>query len=119
MAIEVVAITGDNNATVGVNGKGTGSNLAPSVGLSGLTAGSSEIFVGSAENGTSTYPTWNAMSGFTQVGTTQNISGPTGFTTFNFSSAVYFGPSVATATGSITSSGSTHNWGTIGIEIIP
>ena len=57
------------------------------------------------------------MTGFTQIGATQDIAGPSGFTGDNFDSAVYFGAVVATATGSITSSSPT--WGTIGIEINP
>jgi hypothetical protein len=115
--IQLIEITGDNSATIGVSGTGSGTSSSPSVSLTGLTGGSYEIFFGDAANGTATVPTWTSVTNFTQVGNVQTA--PTGTaspSTSAFVSAVYFGSSRTPVSGTL---GSSSLWGTIGIEIHP
>jgi hypothetical protein len=115
--IQLIEITGDNSATIGVSGTGSGTSSSPSVSLTGLTGGRYEIFFGDAANGTATVPTWTSVTNFTQVGNVQTA--PTGTaspSTSAFVSAVYFGSSRTPVSGTL---GSSSLWGTIGIEIHP
>ena len=111
LAIQVIEITGDTSATIGINGSNHGgSDRYPSFDFGGaLSAGSFEIAFGDAAGA----PTWStAPSNFTQVGSTQN-GGGSGYT---YSSAVYFGPSTSSTTATLDSSS---YWGTQAIEIKP
>ena len=109
-AIEVIEISGDNSATIGVSGANSGSGTSPAVALSGLTAGSGEIFFGDAQNS----PTWNSIANYSSVGTTQSV--PTTSTIYD--SAIYVGASASSVAGAA-ALGSSQQWGTIGIEIKP
>ncbi len=113
VAIQVIEITGDNNAAIGINGTGSGTGNSPSFTLSGTqTSGSSEILFGDETAGTLRNWAATASPGFSQTGTTQTVSGV-------FNAAVYFGPTHTPATGTLTGSGGTAAWGTTGIEIKP
>jgi hypothetical protein len=86
-------------------------STSPAVSLTGtLTAGSSELFYGSAASGTAT---WSATS---PAGFTQLIG--TGIVGSLFSSDGYIGVSAATVAGTNALSASSP-WGVFGIEIEP
>jgi hypothetical protein len=114
-ALQVVAITGDSSASIGLfSSNSSGSSSAPVFTL-GATPGStsSEVLFGDLTNGSSGPPTWSPSTpaGFTQVGTQTVTQG-----TNTFSTAAYFGPALSPVTGATSSAAA---YGTIGIEIKP
>jgi type II secretory pathway pseudopilin PulG len=116
--IQVIGIIGDPTATFSLtttNTNITTANSAPVFNLAGtLTTSAQEILFGDLTTAASgTQPTWSTVSpsGFTQVSA---ISG--GSSSVAFNSAVYYGPRIASVTGSISGNAL---WSTISIEVIP
>jgi hypothetical protein len=115
-SIQVIELTGDYAATFNLAQTDIGaSTTEPSWLLSGAPpAVYSEFLFGALTNGTTTLPTWNAISAFSSLGSLPISSG----TTKGYTPTVYFGnPSTPIVTGTLSTA--TAAWGTIGIEVTP
>jgi hypothetical protein len=115
--IQIITISGDASASIGVTGTNSGSGTSPIFSLStSPSVSTGEILFGDlTTNAIGTQPAWsNSLPvGFPQVA---SLGGGANSTKFN--SGIFLGPSIQT----VTDSGgiaATAQWGTIGIEIKP
>ena len=113
--IQVIALSGDVNATFSPEQAANSNNVktaTPTFFASVPPPSTDEFLFGALTNG-GTEPSWNAIAGFSALGSLSLGSGATGFVP-----VVYFGiPSANPVNGSFSSG--TADWGTLGIEVTP
>ncbi len=110
--IQVVAITGDNTATFSLAKLTGGTSASPTWALTATPSAGSDEFLFGALSNAGTEPTWNAISGFSNLGSFSVGSGTTGNV-----ATLYAGfPSAISISGTTSASAT---WETYGIEVTP